>query len=305
MSKSAQLRFGDGRAIWQLVGECRELGDDRVAWRDHCVTGLAALVDADLGIVGEMAGCHTLALRDLGATFWWRLDLSAPSRLHPNLARFRSNPRYSPAMLEYFRRNRAADGLCLTRCDFIEDRDWVRSDDYQLIHESYGTDVTLWCFRQLPGAKPGESSGIVLIRAKGRRDFSRRDRTLIREANAALAPLVGRALARYDDPSPTDLTPRVRQVLACLLQGDGDKQVASRLRLGTHTVNEYTKLIYRHFGVRGRSELLARWIRRGWGDRFAWAGMHDARPGATIPLKAGYRTYFDSNYNFKSTSSLS
>ena len=41
------------------------------------------------------------------------------------------------------------------------------------------------------------------------------------------------------------------------------------------------KAIYRHFGTRCRAELLARWIRRGRGARFAWADAPDAPHGAT------------------------
>jgi DNA-binding NarL/FixJ family response regulator len=88
---------------------------------------------------------------------------------------------------------------------------------------------------------------------------------------AMVAPLLGGSLARFSEPSPTALPPRVRQVLKCLLEGDGDKQAAVRLHLSRYTVNEYTKQIYRHFGVQGRAELLARWVRRGWGARCAWA----------------------------------
>jgi hypothetical protein len=55
-----------------------------------------------------------------------------------------------------------------------------------------------------------------------------------------------------------------------LLEGDADKQVAHRLNLSAHTVNQYTKQIFRHFKVSGRTELLARWLRRGWGSRAAW-----------------------------------
>jgi DNA-binding CsgD family transcriptional regulator len=81
---------------------------------------------------------------------------------------------------------------------------------------------------------------------------------------------VGGPLARFSDPSPCDLAPRVRQVLALLLQGDGDKQIASRLKISPHTVNQYLKTLYRHFRVESRAELLARWIRRGWGEQFPW-----------------------------------
>jgi DNA-binding CsgD family transcriptional regulator len=51
------------------------------------------------------------------------------------------------------------------------------------------------------------------------------------------------------------------------LEGDGDKQIAARLVLSKYTVNQYTKLIFRHFGVNSRPELLARWVRRGYGGR--------------------------------------
>jgi len=36
-------------------------------------------------------------------------------------------------------------------------------------------------------------------------------------------------------------------------------------------VNQYLKVIFSHFNVAGRPKLLARWISRGWGARFAWA----------------------------------
>jgi len=94
---------------------------------------------------------------------------------------------------------------------------------------------------------------------------------MIGQAHSLIAPLIGGPLARFSDPSPADLPPRVRQVLRCLLEADGDKEIASRVGISVHTVNQYTKMIYQHFGVNGRAVLLARWIRRGWGGRFAWA----------------------------------
>jgi DNA-binding NarL/FixJ family response regulator len=111
---------------------------------------------------------------------------------------------------------------------------------------------------------------MVLNRSSGRRDFKPRDRAIVRETQAALVPLVGGMLASFDDPSPHDLPPRLRQVLCYLLEGNGDKQIASRMSLSVHTVNGYTKYIYRHFRVKGRAELLARWIQRGWGVQFRW-----------------------------------
>lgn len=74
-------------------------------------------------------------------------------------------------------------------------------------------------------------------------------------------------LAAIADPSPADLTPRLQQVLLCLLEGDSNKQVACRLGLSRYTVKEHVDRILRYFGVRSRLELLARWIQRGGGER--------------------------------------
>ena len=98
-----------------------------------------------------------------------------------------------------------------------------------------------------------------------------RQKACVVAAQVLRTPRGGGALPRFVEPSPNSLPARVRQVLKCLLEGDGDKQTAARLKLSRYTVNEYTKHIYRHFGVQGRAELLARWIRRGWGARCAWA----------------------------------
>ena len=81
---------------------------------------------------------------------------------------------------------------------------------------------------------------------------------------ASLAPLVGGPLARFTEPRPSALPPRARAVLRCLLEGDADKQIAARLGISRLTVNVHTKVIYKHFGVSSRAELLARWVRRGW-----------------------------------------
>jgi DNA-binding NarL/FixJ family response regulator len=152
----------------------------------------------------------------------------------------------------------------------VADSDWYTSPYVEVIHKPMGMDHSLFCMREF-AHDPGVHCCYTIERALGEADFSQRDKVLVQELNAALAPLVGGPLAPFTDPSPTTLAPRVRQVLRCLLEGDGDKQIAVRLGLTRHTVNQYAKTIFRHFGVASRSELLARWIRRAWGNGFVWA----------------------------------
>jgi DNA-binding CsgD family transcriptional regulator len=52
----------------------------------------------------------------------------------------------------------------------------------------------------------------------------------------------------------------VRPVLQRLLAGDAEKQAAQKLGLSRHTVHEYTKILYRIFGVNSRGELLAQFV---------------------------------------------
>lgn len=265
MAETSHLRVGDVREILRIIGECRDLGDDELAWRGHLLGELARLTDADLGFSGEMTGCRALRPVPRRTIEWGWENGFDRSKFLQQMGVFAKDPAYSPALNHYFTRLVQDDGVCHSRRDLIPDRSWYRSHDYSSINSVYGVDHMLWCFRSIERTTGDQNSGVSLSRSIGRRDFRARDRVIVSVSQAALVPLVGGVLARYDEPSPRDLTPRVRQVLACLLEGDSDKQIASRLRLAVHTVNDYTKIIYRHFGVRGRTELLARWVRRRWG----------------------------------------
>ena len=83
-----------------------------------------------------------------------------------------------------------------------------------------------------------------------------------RQLVADLCRLLG---ARYEkalrhDGSP--LPPRVAQTLEHLLRGDSEKQIARYLGVSRNTVHVYVTMLYRHFDVCTRAELLARFVRR-------------------------------------------
>jgi DNA-binding NarL/FixJ family response regulator len=89
-----------------------------------------------------------------------------------------------------------------------------------------------------------------------------------------LAPHLGRALLVTTQPNRAGLPPRSLEVLDTLLDGDAEKQVALRLGIGRDTVHDHVKLLYRHFGVCSRAELLAYFLRRYRGH----PGGHGERP---------------------------
>jgi DNA-binding CsgD family transcriptional regulator len=269
MSQSAQLRLQDVRALVQLIAECRDRGDDPVAWRLHAAQRLAQLTGAELANLGEAAYAPDRVC-SLGMAAWgWENGFDQSPIVH-GLAEDGHDLRFSPLFDAYFRLPRQHFGLCLSRRDVVTDRDWYRSRYFQVIHAPCGFGHTLATFLPLRDTKDVRS-GINVVRAASvRRDFRARDRALVQEAHAALVPLLGGPLAPFSEPSPADLAPRVRQVLGCLLEGDSDKQIAARLGISRFTVNQYTKTLFRHFHVQSRAELMARWIRRGQGDKWSW-----------------------------------
>lgn len=265
MSKSGRLRLADWREIGRLVGECCELGCDREAWREHMLARMADLVDAEIGMTGEMAGCRALRPESLGVTTWgWQTGFVARDVFDGHVEALVDDPSYSPVMLKGLGSLATGPAACFSRTDVEPDASWYASVDYRAIQRSYGADHILWCFQAIPAAISDESVGFIIMRAQGRRDFGGRERALAREVVAAVAPLVGGPLARYSDPRAADLPPRAREVLRRLLEGDGEKQIAARLGIGMNTVGQYRKMIHLHYGVHSRAELMSRWIRRGW-----------------------------------------
>lgn len=264
MSKSRRVRHEDFLAITDLVGECRDLGDDQQAWRTHLIRGLTRMLDAQYGLIGEMTGCRSLQIRDLGVVFWWDSGARSPLGLSAEELEFLRDPHNWPLQRRYHELARGMTDTCLARTDFVDESMWKEVPENGWVRDRLGVNHRLYCYRPIDEPARDDHAGIIVFRDQRRRDFSPRDRRILDLTQQIVAPLVGGALARFSEPSPMDLSPRVRQVLRLLLQGDSDKQVADRLGISVLTVNDYTKQIYRHFKTRGRGELLARWIRRGW-----------------------------------------
>lgn len=291
MSKSRCFRIEDLRAIIQVVGDCRDLGDDPVAWRVHFLHKLAELVGACGGNCGQWSGLSEQSIAlianskrlllepipglpapQLQAEAAWGfqngLNKDAWEAMYVELVRTKG--RLHPMVVPYFLALMEENGVCRTRQDLVHDANWYRSRYFRDYHSAIGGDNLLYCHLHSQGPQRLLCE-LTLVRYPRERDFSPRDRTIVRLAHTTVAALIDGPLASFMEPSPANLSPRCRQVLRCLLEGDGDKQIARRIGISTNTVNQYMKTIFAHFSVHSRTELLARWIRRGWGTRCAWA----------------------------------
>jgi DNA-binding CsgD family transcriptional regulator len=277
MADSTTINIEDVRAITRLIGECRELGDDSLVWRQHFLASLGQLIGAELLLGGEVGGVLSGDLRIPGGTAW---GFEHGFKLEGYLALgeiFAEGPMKSElfaAQVNGVIANQG-QGSIYAREQVLSDREWDRAYDYRRISFSLGTDDCLHSLQPTERAADSFDS-ISICRAPGRRKFGEREVALVKLVHQEIARMVGGALAEYHEPSPSQLPPRVRQVLRCLLEGDGDKQIAARLELSPYTVNQYTKHIFQHFKVNSRPELLARWVRRAWGLRSNWDTAVDA-----------------------------
>lgn len=256
MSKSSQLRLEDVRRAFRLLGECRDLGGTASGWLARAADGLRPLVGADVALVtlqppGPFSRFDTaLAQYDAG----WESD-----RHRSHCLQYIGGEEYldAPDVRAYWELGRPT--LAAPRSRFVTDREWYRSPHYHEHWRPAGVDHYIVAVRE--GGTGSATTLFNMGRAVGRRRYTRREVRFVALFHEELGRLIGGPLTVGGDPRE-GLSPRQRQTLVCLLDGDSEKQAAIRLGLSRHTVHQYVKELYRHFGVASRGELHTRCLRR-------------------------------------------
>ncbi|QEL17591.1 helix-turn-helix domain-containing protein [Limnoglobus roseus] len=252
MSKSAQIRIEDARAVFRLVGDCSELGDDLQAWLQRMTDGAAALLDCQSASCGEFrvidgrshpvaAAFHGYDAAMLASHAAWLADPSLPG-----------NPVY-----EGFERR--PDEITAGVEDLIPRGEWEASRYYNELLVPMDMGDSFLSKRFIP--TDGSPHYVTVSRPVRAARFTAREKAVATLLHDAVADRLGRALATSADPQAS-LPPRLRHVLNGLLDGDSEKQVAARLGVTAATVHEHVKRLYRRFGVQSRAELLAHFLRR-------------------------------------------
>ena len=270
MAGSKSLRLEDFRAIARVVNECRDLGADAPVWQAHFAREAARLAGADFCMVSDdrvVSDSHAagdeVRIPDFAV---WGWENGFDQAIWPALAAkfVRHGPGFSPMYDPFLDILEKSPAIALTNGDLLEGTRWERSEYHGDYHRPSGAGAMMYSHMNATAAQ-STGSLLTLIRLAGAGDFSQRSRTITQALALSVGDLLGGPLASHADPAPSRLSPRCRAVLACLLQGDGDKQIGQRLGITRHTVNQYAKIVFRHFRVSSRGELLARWIQRGWG----------------------------------------
>lgn len=254
MPKSQRLSLEEVQAVWRLLGECRELGADSQTWPHHFLEGMRRLLRAQIGIVHETL----LAPNGFMETLGWADAGWATTADRESFLRLIQNQEQRKPILRKLASVLVEKKAC-RREDAIADPEYYRSSLYQDYFRPARLDAIVNCGKFTPG---GTFHFGCFQRPFGDRPFDNRETVLLRLAHQDLVPLIGSALASVREPRLADLSPRQRQVLACLLEGDSEKQVAARLGIGLPTVHTYVTALYRRFRVAGRAELMAWFLRR-------------------------------------------
>lgn len=262
-----EVSLEDVSSVIRLVREVCDRWDDPAVWRSHLLRGACELVGAHVAMMLE---------DDHGAApgYFGTLSVTSVVGLSPVLA-----GRVQPAVSQLAQRKyedvseNSFAGIS-SLWDRMQTQGWVTASRDQLSDEArYHASPFYSEFRRDLDCDdyvisirvvdlPTRPEAIVVDRPHGAEPFGPREVTLIKLLHDEIAPLVGVRLTTEEHLSRDGLSKRLRETLSLLLDGCSEKQVASELGLGNRTVHDYVTMLYEHFQVSSRAELLAYFIRR-------------------------------------------
>lgn len=167
---------------------------------------------------------------------------------HPDLAPVVQGPLYD-AIVSQRRITRTRNGL-------VSDGDWNASP-VSGIWRAAGFDDFIMAIYPLSASS---HSAVGYHRRLGRPRFTSREEAVVHAVFQHIQWLHPTAISPAGRTAIT-LSPRERQVIMLLMDGNPRKQIAASMGISPHTVTDYLKEIYRKFGVRSRAELLSKFIR--------------------------------------------
>lgn len=257
MGKSRVLRLGEIRQVFRIVGACRDVGHDPQRWIAAAMEGLhrclrsAVTFSVYPSSSGQIADARPGdGIIDIG----WRTDRDRMTWLA-----YLHSGRYKGYLtLRVF--STAKDVAVYPRRALITDRQWWASEERNSDRRQLGLDETMISVNRR--VIPDGGLYIWVNRSWNDSMFSVRERRMMLLLNEELAALPTGVLARSRGGLLEGLSPRLREVLESLAEGDSERQVALRIGISRHTVHDLVKELHRRFEVSSRGELLAAYYRR-------------------------------------------
>jgi DNA-binding CsgD family transcriptional regulator len=165
-----------------------------------------------------------------------------------------------PGMATLKRRLDQQGWVTLARDEISSAAEYRPSQSFMNFRRQMGCDDYVLSIRIVD--VPRRPEAISIDRPRGAPRFGPREVELLKFLHDEIAPLIGVRLATEDQLCRDGLSKRLNETLTLLLEGRSEKEVASALSLSVRTVHDYVTMLYEHFEVSSRAELLAYFIRR-------------------------------------------
>ncbi|MBZ4416317.1 LuxR C-terminal-related transcriptional regulator [Myxococcus sp. RHSTA-1-4] len=256
--KPSHLRGHQVRALVRLLNEAHELPESQGERPRHLLSGMrrilgatcgACVLDRDFG-PGGRGDFVSVVLEGWDGTTLPTVEFLA-----------RAGSAFQPAIRALMHRNPEPAALVTTtRRELVDDRGWYGAPFVEHHLGPAHLDDSLYSIRR--SDEPSVVQGIGFYRERNERPFDDADRELLHLFHAECGAMFDTPEPAGDDALRAGLAPRERQTLELLLRGLTDKEIAGQLGISRFTVNQYTKSIYRRFGVQSRTALLARLLGR-------------------------------------------
>jgi DNA-binding CsgD family transcriptional regulator len=256
----------DISAAVRLVREVCDRWDDPPVWREHLLQGVRRLLDGNVGtMLAEYDGRPGLFGR-LGVVAIVGVPAPMRARVQPAVSEW-DRRAYDdvatngmPGLTKLYREIVRQGWVTVARDDVTDAATYHAAPHYLNFRKHVDCDDYVVSIRVVD--VPRRAEAISVDRPHGAAPFGPREVALLKLVHDEIAPLIGVRLATEAHLSRDGLSKRLRQTLSLLLNGRSEKEVARHLNLSARTVHDYVTMLYRHFQVSSRAELLAYFIRR-------------------------------------------
>jgi len=260
------LSLDDVSAVIRLVREVCDRWDDPQAWREHLLRGACALMDASVAMMLTEHQGKRYHFGKLSVTSV--VGLSEPKRtlVQPGISQMADrdyqdvSENFLPGLTRLYDDFVKKGWVTIHRSEMADDETYYAAPHYLNFRKQLDCDDYVVSIRMVD--LPRRPEGISIDRPHGAEKFGAREVAILKLLHDEIAPLVGVRLATEEHLCRDGLSKRLRETLELLLEGLSEKQVARELELSAKTVHEYVGMLYKHFQVSSRGELLAYFIRR-------------------------------------------
>ncbi|WP_186001761.1 MULTISPECIES: helix-turn-helix transcriptional regulator [Corallococcus] len=240
------VTWQDARGVFRLLDELKQLSHDTLAWRRHLLTGLNALVGAQVGLAAETpeGGLLDPSRHVGGVDVGW--GTGSDRRAWMQVCE-RQEPELDPSDARIMRLG--VGSFTHRRHELASDRSWYRSVIFNDHYRPARLNHYLLSALHVPEHRAMHF--VFLFKTQSDAPFSERERLLVHHLHGELGAL-------WREASAVRLPRRLHQTLTLFQAGCGEKEVADRLGISPRTVHDYSKALHRRLKARSRAELLAR-----------------------------------------------